>query len=35
MTAAVDQARRVREEDQLDIGKVDAFLKQHVDGLHG
>jgi aminoglycoside phosphotransferase (APT) family kinase protein len=35
MTAAIDQARGVREEDQLDAGKVDAFLKQHIDGLHG
>ena len=35
MTAAIDEARSVRDEDQLDIGKVDAFLKQHVDGLRG
>jgi aminoglycoside phosphotransferase (APT) family kinase protein len=35
MTATIDQARSVRDEDQLDVGKVDAFLKQHVEGLHG
>jgi aminoglycoside phosphotransferase (APT) family kinase protein len=35
MTAAVDEARSVRDEDQLDTRKVDAFLKQHVDGLCG
>lgn len=35
MTAAMDQARHVRDEDQLDVGKVDAFLKRHVAGLHG
>ena len=35
MTGAIDQARNVRDEDQLDVGKVDAFLKQHVGGLHG
>jgi len=35
MTAAIDEARSVRDEDQLDIRKIDAFLKQHVDGLRG
>jgi aminoglycoside phosphotransferase (APT) family kinase protein len=35
MTAAIDEARSVRAEDQLDIDKLDAFLKQHVDGLRG
>src|ERR1700730_2294074 len=35
MTANVDQARDVRDEDRLDVGKVDAFLKQHVSGLQG
>jgi len=35
MTATVDEARSVRDEDQLEVGKVDAFLKQHVDGLRG
>ncbi len=33
--AAVDQAREVRDEDRLDVARVDAFLKQHVDGLRG
>ena len=35
MTAATDQARPVREEDQLDIAALDAFLKKHIDGLDG
>ena len=35
MTAALDQAREVREEDRLDVARVDAFLRQHIDGLHG
>ena len=35
MTAPVDEAQGVRDEDQLDISKVDAFLKQHVDGMRG
>jgi aminoglycoside phosphotransferase (APT) family kinase protein len=30
-----DQARPVREEDAFDIARVDAFLKQRVDGLQG
>lgn len=32
---AVDQAREVREEDRLDAERLDAFLRQHIDGLHG
>jgi aminoglycoside phosphotransferase (APT) family kinase protein len=35
MTAAPDQARAVREEDAFDIARVDAFLKQQIDGLVG
>ncbi|KLD64699.1 phosphotransferase family protein [Dyella japonica] len=35
MTATPDQARAVREEDAFDIARVDAFLKQHIDGLAG
>ena len=35
MSGALDQARPVREEDRLDVGRVDAFLKQHIDGLDG
>ena len=35
MTTITDQARNVREEDAFDIAKVDAFLKQHIDGLEG
>ncbi|RDJ00303.1 phosphotransferase family protein [Dyella solisilvae] len=35
MTAMSDQARAVREEDAFDLSRVDAFLKQHVEGLAG
>lgn len=35
MTATPDQARAVRDEDAFDIARVDAFLKQHIDGLAG
>jgi aminoglycoside phosphotransferase (APT) family kinase protein len=35
MTAPADQAREVREEDAFDIARVDAFLKQHIEGLQG
>jgi len=35
MTAAPDQARSVRDEDAFDLARVDAFLKQHIDGLEG
>jgi aminoglycoside phosphotransferase (APT) family kinase protein len=35
MTANVDQARDVRDEDRLEVGRVDAFIKQHVPGLQG
>ncbi|WP_130619497.1 phosphotransferase family protein [Dyella amyloliquefaciens] len=35
MTAIPDQARAVREEDAFDVARVDAFLKQHIDGLDG
>jgi aminoglycoside phosphotransferase (APT) family kinase protein len=35
MTATQDQARPVREEDAFDVARVDAFLKQHIDGLAG
>lgn len=35
MTAHPDQAKDVREEDAFDIARVDAFLKQHIEGLQG
>jgi aminoglycoside phosphotransferase (APT) family kinase protein len=35
MTVSLDQACEVRDEDRLDAGHLDAFLKQHVSGLHG
>ncbi|WP_109124085.1 phosphotransferase family protein [Dyella sp. C11] len=35
MTAIPDQARPVRDEDAFDMANVDAFLKQHIDGLQG
>jgi len=35
MTATTDQARAVRDEDMFDVERVDAFLKQHIEGLHG
>jgi aminoglycoside phosphotransferase (APT) family kinase protein len=35
MTASLDKACAVRDEDRLDAGRIDAFLKQHVPGLQG
>jgi aminoglycoside phosphotransferase (APT) family kinase protein len=35
MTASLDKACEVRDEDRLDAARIDAFLKQHVPGLHG
>lgn len=35
MSAAIDQPHAVREEDRLDAARVDAFLKQHIEGLAG
>jgi aminoglycoside phosphotransferase (APT) family kinase protein len=35
MSAAVDRACAMREEDRLDVDAVDGFLKQHVAGLEG
>jgi aminoglycoside phosphotransferase (APT) family kinase protein len=35
MSGTLDQARALREEDAFDITRVDAFLKHHIDGLHG
>jgi aminoglycoside phosphotransferase (APT) family kinase protein len=35
MTAALDEAGEVRDEDRLDAGNIDAFLKRHVAGLQG
>jgi aminoglycoside phosphotransferase (APT) family kinase protein len=32
---ATDQPREVRDEDRLDIARVDAFLQSHIDGLAG
>lgn len=35
MTTPLDQPRAVRDEDALDLPRVDAFLKQHIAGLEG
>jgi aminoglycoside phosphotransferase (APT) family kinase protein len=35
MSGSVDQARTLRDEDAFDVAGVDAFLKQHVEGLRG
>jgi aminoglycoside phosphotransferase (APT) family kinase protein len=35
MRAGLDEACEVRDEDRLDDGNIDAFLKQHVSGLQG
>jgi aminoglycoside phosphotransferase (APT) family kinase protein len=35
MTTRLDEAGEVRDEDRLDPGNIDAFLKQHVSGLQG
>ncbi len=35
MTARLDEAGEVRDEDRLDAGNIDAFLKQHVADLQG
>jgi aminoglycoside phosphotransferase (APT) family kinase protein len=35
MTAALDAAGDLRDEDRLDVDKIDAFLKPRVPGLHG
>jgi aminoglycoside phosphotransferase (APT) family kinase protein len=35
MTARLDEAGEVRDEDRLDAGNIDAFLKQHVSDLQG
>ncbi|MCP1375658.1 phosphotransferase family protein [Dyella lutea] len=35
MSAAIDQPRPVRAEDAFDLVRVDAFLKEHIDGLIG
>ena len=35
MTASLDEACEVRDEDRLDAGNIDAFLKQHVSNLQG
>jgi aminoglycoside phosphotransferase (APT) family kinase protein len=35
MTANLDEALDVRDEDRLEVDKIDAFLKQHVSGLRG
>ncbi|WEN13428.1 phosphotransferase family protein [Rhodanobacter sp. AS-Z3] len=35
MSTAVDQPRAVREEDALDLQRVDNFLRQHIAGLEG
>jgi aminoglycoside phosphotransferase (APT) family kinase protein len=35
MTASLDEAGEVRDEDRLDAGNIDAFLKKHVSDLQG
>ncbi len=35
MTADLDQPRELRDEDRLDIERLDAFLQQRIDGLDG
>ena len=35
MTASLDQPRAVRDEDALDLQRVDPFLRQHLAGLDG
>lgn len=35
MSAAIDQPRPVRGEDDFDLARVDAFLRQRIDGLDG
>lgn len=35
MSGLLDRAREVRDEDRLDRDAVDAFLRQHVEGLTG
>jgi aminoglycoside phosphotransferase (APT) family kinase protein len=35
MTADLDTACEVRDEDRIDAGKIDAFLKQRISGLEG
>ena len=35
MTAGLDEACDVRDEDRLDADRVDAYLKQHIPGLRG
>jgi aminoglycoside phosphotransferase (APT) family kinase protein len=35
MTMTADDTREMREEDRLDVGAVDVFLKQHIADLHG
>ena len=35
MSAAIDQPRPVRGEDAFDLARVDAFLRQRIDGLDG
>jgi aminoglycoside phosphotransferase (APT) family kinase protein len=35
MSDTLDQPRALRDEDAFDVSRVDAFLKQHIAGLHG
>jgi aminoglycoside phosphotransferase (APT) family kinase protein len=35
MGGSVDQARTLRDEDAFDVAKVDAFLKEHIEGVQG
>jgi aminoglycoside phosphotransferase (APT) family kinase protein len=35
MSGTLDQARALREEDAFDVARVDAYLKQRIEGLQG
>lgn len=35
MTLTIDRPRKVRDEDQVDLPALDAFLKSHIAGLNG
>jgi aminoglycoside phosphotransferase (APT) family kinase protein len=35
MSDTLDQPHALRDEDAFDVARVDAFLKQHIAGLHG
>ena len=35
MSGTLDQARALRDEDAFDVVRVDAYLKRHIEDLHG